>query len=68
MAGPLVPQEFLKAENVGLRMLLEQANIDAKTLLVQAGIVRGRMGAGPHGGRGRAASGAGPHEGRMRAA
>jgi two-component sensor histidine kinase len=38
MAGPLVPQEFLQAENVGLRMLLEQANIDAKTLLAQAGI------------------------------
>src|SRR6202042_828559 len=38
MAGPTVPQEFLKAENVGLRMLLEQANIDAKALLAQAGI------------------------------
>jgi two-component sensor histidine kinase len=38
MAGPIVPQEFLKAENVGLRMLLEQANIDAKTLLAQSGI------------------------------
>src|SRR5277367_3916683 len=38
MTGPTVPQEFLKAENVGLRMLLEQANIDAKTLLAQAGI------------------------------
>ncbi len=38
MAGPTVPQEFLKAENVGLRMLLEQASIDAKTLLAQAGI------------------------------
>jgi two-component sensor histidine kinase len=38
MAGPNVPQEFLKAENVGLRMLLEQASIDAKTLLAQAGI------------------------------
>jgi two-component sensor histidine kinase len=38
MAGPLVPQEFLKAENVGLRMLLEQANIDAQALLAQAGI------------------------------
>src|SRR6202023_1209841 len=38
MAGPTVPQEFLRAENVGLRMLLEQASIDAKTLLAQAGI------------------------------
>jgi two-component sensor histidine kinase len=38
MAGPTVPQEFLKAENVGLRMLLEQAGIDAKALLAQAGI------------------------------
>src|SRR6202790_3434211 len=38
MAGPTVPQEFLKAENTGLRMLLEQAEIDAKALLAQAGI------------------------------
>jgi two-component sensor histidine kinase len=38
MAGPTVPQEFLKAENVGLRMLLEQAGIDAEVLLAQAGI------------------------------
>ena len=38
MAGPSVPQEFLKAENVGLRLLLEQAGIDAKALLAQAGI------------------------------
>jgi two-component sensor histidine kinase len=38
MAGPLVPQEFLKAENVGLRLLLEQATIDAKALLAQAGM------------------------------
>jgi two-component sensor histidine kinase len=38
MAGPTVPQEFLKAENVGLRMLLEPAGIDAKALLAQAGI------------------------------
>jgi HWE histidine kinase len=38
MVGPSVPQEFLKAENVGLRMLLEQASIDAKALLAQAGI------------------------------
>jgi two-component sensor histidine kinase len=38
MAGPTVPVEFLKAENVGLRMLLEQAGIDAGALLAQAGI------------------------------
>src|SRR6202789_3354333 len=38
MAGPNIPQEFLKAENVGLRMLLEQAGIDARGLLAQAGI------------------------------
>jgi two-component sensor histidine kinase len=38
MAGPNVPQEFLKAENVGLRLLLEQASIDAQALLAQAGI------------------------------
>jgi two-component sensor histidine kinase len=38
MAGPAVPEEFLKAENVGLRMLLEQAGIDAGVLLAQAGI------------------------------
>lgn len=38
MAGPTVPQEFLKAENTGLRMLLEQASIDAEVLLAQAGI------------------------------
>jgi two-component sensor histidine kinase len=38
MAGPTVPQEFLKAENVGLRMLLEQAGIDARALLAQSGI------------------------------
>src|ERR1700686_2518834 len=38
MAGPTVPEEFLKAENAGLRMLLEQAGIDARALLVQAGI------------------------------
>src|SRR6267143_3091617 len=38
MAGPTVPEEFLKAENVGLRMLLEQAGIDARELLAQAGI------------------------------
>src|SRR5471032_1233740 len=38
MAGPTVLQEFLTAENVGLRMLLEQAGIDAKVLLARAGI------------------------------
>jgi two-component sensor histidine kinase len=38
MAVPIVPQEFLKAENIGLRMLLEQAGIDAKALLAQSGI------------------------------
>src|ERR1700730_5068455 len=38
MAGPTAPQDFLKAENVGLRMLLEQAGIDARALLVQAGL------------------------------
>ena len=38
MAGPTIPEEFLKAENVGLRMLLEQAGIDARALLAQAGI------------------------------
>ena len=38
MAGPTAPQEFLRAENVGLRMLLEQAGIDARALLAQAGI------------------------------
>src|SRR4030088_116024 len=38
MAGPTVPQEFLKAENVGLRLLLEQAGTDAQALLAQAGI------------------------------
>jgi two-component sensor histidine kinase len=38
MAGPTIPEEFLKAENVGLRMLLEQAGLDARTLLAQSGI------------------------------
>jgi len=38
MAGPTDPEEFLKAENVGLRLLLEQAGTDAKALLTQAGI------------------------------
>jgi two-component sensor histidine kinase/CheY-like chemotaxis protein len=40
-AGTLLPsveQEFLKAENDSLRLLLEQASIDAKALLAQAGI------------------------------
>jgi len=38
MAGSTVPQQFLKDENAGLRLLLEQAGIDAKALLAQAGI------------------------------
>src|SRR5882724_13583621 len=38
MAGPTDPQEFLKAENDGLRMLLEQAGIDSRALLAKAGI------------------------------
>ena len=38
MAGPTAPEDFLKVENVGLRMLLEQAGIDARALLAQAGI------------------------------
>src|SRR5260370_38991756 len=38
MAGPTVREDFLKAEKVGLRMLLEQAGIDARALLAQAGI------------------------------
>jgi two-component sensor histidine kinase len=38
MAGASVPQEFLRAENTGLRLLLEQAEIDAEALLAQAGI------------------------------
>src|SRR6202163_3903806 len=38
MAGPTVPEEFLQAENAGLRLLLEQAGIDAGVLLAQAGI------------------------------
>jgi two-component sensor histidine kinase len=33
-----MPQDFLKAENTGLRLLLEQASIDADALLAQAGI------------------------------
>jgi two-component sensor histidine kinase len=38
MTGPTAPQEFLKAENTGLRLLLEQAAIDAEALLVQVGV------------------------------
>jgi two-component sensor histidine kinase len=38
MAGPSVPQDFLQAENIGLRLLLEQAGVDARALLAQAGI------------------------------
>ncbi len=38
MTGPTKPQDFLQAENDGLRMLLDQAGIDAKVLLAQAGI------------------------------
>lgn len=37
-AGAAVPQEFLAAENVSLRLLLAQAEIDAQALLAQAGI------------------------------
>ena len=32
------PQDLLAAENVSLRLLLEQAEIDAQNLLAQAGI------------------------------
>ena len=38
MVAATAPQDFLKAENVGLRLLLAQAGIDAKALLAQAGI------------------------------
>jgi two-component sensor histidine kinase len=38
MAGPTIPEDFLKAENVGLRLLLEQASIDASRLLARSGI------------------------------
>jgi two-component sensor histidine kinase len=38
MSGSSLPQDFLKAENTGLRLLLEQANIDARALLAQVGI------------------------------
>src|SRR2546429_9875033 len=37
-AGVAPPQEFLAAENVSLRLLLAQAEIDAQGLLAQAGI------------------------------
>ena len=36
--GEAPPQEFLAAENVSLRLLLAQAEIDAQHLLAQAGI------------------------------
>ena len=36
--GPAPPQEFLAAENVSLRLLLAQAEINAQVLLNQAGI------------------------------
>src|SRR5215216_93383 len=36
--SPESPQEFLAAENVSLRLLLAQAEIDAQDLLTQAGI------------------------------
>jgi two-component sensor histidine kinase/DNA-binding NarL/FixJ family response regulator len=37
-SSPATAQEFLSAENDSLRLLLEQAGIDAKVLLAQAGI------------------------------
>ena len=37
-ADPTSPQEFLAAENVSLRLLLTQAELDAQALLAQAGI------------------------------
>src|SRR6202051_5277702 len=37
-ADPTAPQEFLAAENVSLRLLLTQAELDAQALLAQAGI------------------------------
>src|ERR1700724_4753129 len=37
-AAPTSPQEFLAAENVSLRLLLTQAELDAQALLAQAGI------------------------------
>jgi len=38
MAGPTPPQDSLAAENLSLRLLLEQAKIDSRDLLAQAGI------------------------------
>src|SRR5271165_426297 len=38
MAGVTLPQESLAEENTGLRLLLTQAEVDAKALLAQAGI------------------------------
>src|SRR5271156_2954487 len=37
-ASAALPQEFLAAENASLRLLLEQAEIDARDLLAQAGM------------------------------
>ncbi len=37
-AGPTSSHEFLEAENVSLRLLLTQAEVDAQTLLAQSGI------------------------------
>src|ERR1700730_18583589 len=37
-ADPTSPQEFLAAENVSLRLLLTQEELDAQALLAQAGI------------------------------
>ena len=34
----MLPQEFLAAENVSLRLLLTQAELDAQTLLARVGI------------------------------
>jgi hypothetical protein len=36
--GEALPPDFLEAENVSLRLLLAQAEIDAQGLLAQAGI------------------------------
>jgi two-component sensor histidine kinase len=38
VAGPAPSKEVLEAENVSLRLLLTQAELDAQTLLAQAGI------------------------------
>jgi two-component sensor histidine kinase len=38
VAGPASSQEFLEAENVSLRLLLTQAEVNAQALLAQAGI------------------------------